>query len=61
MFVPRVDFTYHRNLSGVIAAVPFFLVLLLVLYLFIHYLLLPQGFRPEVEIPRRHSSNSRVY
>ena len=61
MFVPRVDFTYHRSLSGIIAAVPFFLVLLLVLYLFIHYLLPPQGFRPEVEIPRRYSSNSRVY
>ena len=24
-------------------------------------LLPPQGFRPEGEIPRRHSSNSRVY
>ena len=24
-------------------------------------LLLPQGFRPEGEIPRRHSSNSRTY
>ena len=24
-------------------------------------LLPPQGFRPEDEIPRRHSSNSRVY
>ena len=24
-------------------------------------LLLPQGFRPEGEIPRRHSSKSRVY
>ena len=24
-------------------------------------LLLPQGFRPEVEIPRRHSSSLRVF
>ena len=27
----------------------------------VQVLLPPQGFRPEGEIPRRHSSNSRVY
>ena len=26
-----------------------------------YFYLPPQGFRPEGEIPRRHSSNSRVY
>ena len=34
---------------------------MIVINLFQYILLPPQGFRPEGEIPRRHSSNSRVY
>ena len=32
-----------------------------ILYVIVVILLPPQGFRLECEIPRRHSSNSRVY